>query len=153
MATYSFLAVSATIAGPGGAIAIGSGSGAAEEGITVEMIEEKDDMKVGADGSIMHSLRASSAARLTLRLLKTSPVNAQLSNLYNFQRLSAANWGQNQLVVSDVNRGDVVSMNQAAFARQPTVVWSKDGTINEWLFLGAINVVLGAGVPDVNVAQ
>jgi hypothetical protein len=150
MSTYSFLNVVGTLTGPGGAISIGSGSGDAEEGITTEMIEEKDLMTVGADGSIMHSLRASNAARMTVRLLKTSPINAQLSTLYNFQRQASGTWGQNVIVVADTQRGDVLSLTQCAFARQPVITYAKDGNFNEWLFLGALNELLGSGVPDLN---
>lgn len=151
MATYSFLNVQATLTGPGGIIPMGSGSGAAEEGISIEMIEDKDAMTVGADGAIMHSLRAGNAARVSVRLLKTSPVNNLLSALYNFQRQNSGNWGQNTLVVSDTFRGDLNSLNTVAFAKQPVVTYSKDANMNEWSFLGALDQLLGTGVPDVNV--
>lgn len=151
MGTYSFLDVVASITGPGGAFPIGSGAGNAEEGISVEMLDEKDLMTVGADGTIMHSLRASNAARVTVRLLKTSPVNAQLSALYNFQRQTTANWGQNTLSVSNPVSGDVASMSQVAFARQANPTWAKDGGMNEWIFYGNLNLQFGTGVPDVNV--
>jgi hypothetical protein len=141
----------ATLTGPGGSISIGSSSGSAEEGITAEMIEEKDLMTVGADGTIMHSLRASNAARVSVRLLKTSPINAALSSLYNFQRQASGTWGQNVMLVSDTQRGDVLSLTQCAFARQPVITYAKDGNMNEWVFFGALNELLGAGVPDVNV--
>lgn len=145
MSTYSFISVQATIAGPGGNFSLGYGAGNAEEGITVENIEEKDLMTVGADGTIMHSLRASDAARITVRLLKTSPVNAALSLLYNFQKSSPANWGQNVFVVSDVNRGDVEAVLEAAFARPTPITYAKDAGMNEWLFFGRRDSQLGTG--------
>lgn len=152
MASYSFLNVQATFAGPDGTYPIGSGSGVAEEGITIEMLEDKTDMKVGADGQIMHSLRASNAARITLRLLKTSPVNAQLQNSYNFQKSNVIFWGQNIIKVSDTIRGDLITATDVAFAKQPVVVYSKDANMNEWQFLGQVPAqVLGVGVPNVNV--
>lgn len=149
--TYSFLDVQATLSGPGGSISLGAGAGAAEEGITVDMKEDKNDQKIGADGTVMNTLRASNAARITIRLLKTSPVNAQLSQLYNFQRASAGQWGQNVMVVSDVARGDIVTGGSIAFARQPSVTWAKDGNFNEWNFDGVVDMLLGTGQPDVNV--
>lgn len=150
MSTYSFLNVNATITGPGGSFSLGSGSGDAKEGISTDMVDDKDRMDVGADGSIMHSLRASNAGRITVRLLKTSPVNAQLSALYNFQRLSSATWGNNVLVVSDVVRGDVVTGTQMAFTRQAPITWAEDANFNEWNFAGNVVDVLGAGTPNVN---
>lgn len=148
MATYSFLNVHATLSGPGGSVQLGSGAGASEEGIDVDMLEEKDQMAVGADGSIMHSLRASDAGSIVVRLLKTSPVNAQLNQLYNFQKQSAGNWGQNVLVVSDVQRGDVVTGTLMAFSKQAPVKYAKDGNMMEWRFQGRVEELLGTGVPD-----
>lgn len=152
MAAYSFLNIAATFNGPDGSYPLGSGSGAAEEGISIEMLEDKDDMKVGADGTVMHSLRASNAARISVRLLKTSPVNAQLQDSYNIQKGSNGTlWGQNIIKVSDIQRGDLVTITQAAFVRQPSLVYAKDGNINEWQFLGTIPAqLLGVGVPSVN---
>lgn len=148
MSTYSFLNIQATLSGPGGVISLGSDAGIAEEGISIEPIEDKDAMTVGADGSIMHSLRASNAQRVSIRLLKTSPINALLSNLYNFQRLSSANWGQNTLRISDTIRGDVISGSLMAFAKQPVVAYAKDGNMNEWSFMGNVIDLLGVGTPN-----
>ena len=150
MAAYSFLNVMGAIAGPGGAFNLGSGAGASEEGITFAMVEEKDLATVGADGSLMHTLRASNLGKCTIRLLKTSPVNALLSAMYNFQKGNAAVWGTNVITVSDVARGDVATMAQGAFLKQPDVTWDKDGKTNEWEFIGIVEEQLGAGVPDVN---
>jgi Protein of unknown function (DUF3277) len=150
MSTYSFINCAATITGPGGSFSLGYGSGNAKEGVRTEMIDDKDMMTTGADGSIMHSLRASNSGRIVVRLLKTSPVNAQLSALYNFQRTSSILWGQNVLVVSDVARGDVITGTQMAFVRQTPVVYSEDGDMNEWSFQGVTIDVLGTGVPSAN---
>lgn len=145
--TYSFLNVVATITGPGGSFPIGAGAAPSEEGISVEMVEDKTDVKVGADGTIQYSLRASRLARITVRLLKTSPTNALLSALYNFQSQSASLWGQNVLVVSDVQRGDVIASAICAFMRQPRVDYGKDAGMNEWLFTGNVSIALGTGTP------
>jgi hypothetical protein len=153
MATYAFANVSATLQGPGASISLGYGAGVAKEGLTSEMLEDKDLLTIGADGSAMHSLRSSNAARLLVRLLKTSPVNSLLSFAYNFQRASASNWGQNYLVVSDIARGDNCAGRQVAFARQPVVTWAEDANFNEWQFLAGHWIeLLGAGVPDINTA-
>lgn len=89
---YSFEDVQATITGPGGTISLGAGAGNAQEGISVEFVDDKDNMLMGADGSGVHSLRASNAARLLVRLLKTSPVNAALSQMYRYQKQSSLFW-------------------------------------------------------------
>lgn len=151
MAAYSFLNVMGAIAGPGGAFNIGSGSGASEEGIKTSMVEEKDLATMGADNTLMHTLRASDLGKMTVSLLKTSRANALLSAMYNFQKGNPALWGANVITVSDVARGDVAVLTQAAFVKLPDVAWSKDGNMIEWEFVGLLNEQLGAGVPDVNI--
>lgn len=131
--TYSFLDVRASIVGPGGAFSLGSGSGAAEEGITIEYADDVNSMQIGADGLGQHSLSANRSGVITVRLLKTSPVNKQLSLMANLQRASADAHGQNTIVIAD-NRGDVVTAQQCAFKRIPTLNYQKMAGINEWTF-------------------
>ncbi len=132
--TYSFMNIAASIVGPGGGFSLGAGEGAAEEGISITYIEDTDRMVIGADGTPMHSLNASKAARVTVRLLKTSLVNGKLTTLYNFQRVSAQNWAQNTIVLTDVARGDVYSCQSVAFTKLPDNRYGKDGNILEWNF-------------------
>ena len=149
MGTYSFLDVTAAIAGPGGNINIGSGAGSAEEGITVEAHEDKNIMKLGADGAGIHSLVAGEASKVTIRLLKTSPVNALLSQMYNFQTLSSANWGNNVITIRDIARGDRVVLAQAAFAKRPPNDFAKEGKNIDWTFDAiTTEVILGNGQPE-----
>lgn len=150
MSAYSFTDVAAAIVGPGGAFSVGSGSGSSEEGITIDNVEEKNAATVGADGTIMHSLRASNLAKITIRLLKTSPVNSLLSNLYNFQKSSSAFWGQNVITVNDVIRGDLENVSIAAFNKPPANTYSKDGAMMEWELVGNRDMTLGIGTPDLN---
>ena len=149
--TYSFLDVQGSITGPGISSPVGSSAGVAEEGITIEWIDDKDLLTVGSDGKIMHSLRAGQAARATIRLLKTSEINARLSAAFNFQKSSSANWGKNVMVFSNLVQGDVLTGSEIAFAKHPSVVYAKDAGMMEWSFLGNFEALLGAGVPDVNV--
>lgn len=147
MTTYSFMNVVAAINGPGGNFSLGYGSGNAEEGITVEMVEDKNTMTVGADGSVMHSLHAGRAGTLTVRLLKTAPTNQLLSNLYNYQAMSSANWGQNTVTIQDTARGDNITCSLVAFRRHTGLTYAKDGNFNEWVFdAGIVDQKLGSGV-------
>jgi hypothetical protein len=149
MATYSFLNVHAAITGPGGSFPLGSGVGAAEEGISFEMAEEKNTMTVGADGEGMHSMHAGKAAKITVRLLKTSPVNGQLSQMYDIQSQSSAVWGQNVITINDSARGDVIALRQAAFVKLPNVNYAKEGGVIEWEFQGIkADALLGSGQPE-----
>lgn len=143
--TYSFLDVQASLVGPGGAISLGAGAGAAEEGISIETTAEIDTMTIGADGAAMHTLHADKSGRVTIRLLKTSPTNALLSAMMAFQRTSGATHGQNTLMVQDSNRGDVVACRQVAFAKAPPLQFAKEAGVIEWTFT--------AGVIDITLAN
>ncbi len=143
---YSFLNVNASIAGPGGALNLAAGASAAEEGITIEAVEDKNVMTIGADGKGQHSLIASDAVTLTVRLLKTSPLNAALMLMYNLQSASSALWGQNVFTVTDSGRGDYTVVQSAAFKKKPTITYAKEGGMMEWVFDGIqANTILGAG--------
>lgn len=143
---YSFLNVVATIAGPGGLFNLAAGAAAAEEGITVEANEDKNVMTIGADGKGQHSLIANDACTLTVRLLKTSPVNQQLMIMYDLQSATSALWGQNTLTIVDTARGDYTVIQSAAFKKKPTLTYAKEGGMMEWTFDGiSANSILGSG--------
>ncbi len=149
-ATYSFLDVQCAVTGPGGQFSISEG-GIAEEGITIEYDEDKTTLTVGADGSFMHSLHGGNAGRATIRLLKTSPINAQLSAMYNSDRITAANWGRNVISIRNPVTGDTFTLQGCAFAKFPTNTNAKEGGVNEWVFAcGSIDPRLGTGSPSAN---
>lgn len=142
--TYSFTEVMGALVGPGGAINLGSGSGAAEEGITFEWAGDINTMMIGADGSGMHSLHADRSGIVTIRLLKTSPTNSLLSAMMEFQRSSAASHGQNTITIADKLRGDVITARQCAFQRTPGLNYGKDAGIVEWSF-ASVNITATLG--------
>jgi hypothetical protein len=148
--TYSFMDVVATFTDINGDyISLGYGAGIAKEGITTEMLDDKTKMDIGADGVPMHTLRASNAARIMVRLLKTSPTNNMLSTVYGLQKSTPALWGQNFISVRDILQGDVLSAAAVAFARQPVITYAEDASMNEWQFLcGSLDELLGQGIPD-----
>ena len=145
MSTYSFLNIQAAITGPGGSVNLGNGAGPSEEGITVEMIEDKDTLTLGADGTPMHALHAGQGGRMVVRLLKTSPTNAQLAVMYSAQFGSSGTWGVNTITINDPVRGDNITGSQMAFVKFPNITYSKEGAMNEWSFSGIVNQVLGSG--------
>lgn len=149
--SYSFLDVQAAIVGPGGSFTIGGPNAAnSEEGITITRAEDKNTMTVGADGSGMHSLHAGRHGSVSVRLLKTSPVNQQLMAMYLFQTSSSANHGRNTLSVRNVVSGDTTSARGAAFRRVPDLAYAKDGNTHEWVFDAiTIDTILGNGTPAI----
>jgi Protein of unknown function (DUF3277) len=150
MGTYSFKDVTATLSGPGGSINVGTDSGAAEEGITIEPVSDTNVMAIGADGSSSHSLSADTSRSIAIRLQKVSPVNAQLQEMMNFQSTSSAYHGKNTLTVRDVARGDLLVYEDVAFKRGPAKVFGKEAGNNEWqLDAGRSQEILGTGTPEV----
>lgn len=143
---YSFLNISALMAGPGLVANLAAGASVAEEGITIEPAEDKNVMTIGADGKGQHSLVASNAAKVTIRLLKTAPGNALLMAAFDLQSSSSALWGSNVLTITDSGRGDVSVLTSGAFTKKPTLTYAKEGGMMEWTFdFISANSILGAG--------
>jgi hypothetical protein len=143
--TYSFLDVSATLIGPGGAIGLGNGSASSEEGITIEPTGDISGLQIGADGAGVHSLYADKSGTITVHLLKNSPVNRLLSAMYAFQTASGTQHGQNTISVNDKNRGDVIVATQCAFKKAPPIKYAKDADVIAWEFAAVkIERTLGA---------
>ncbi|HEY1847061.1 MAG TPA: phage protein [Buttiauxella sp.] len=144
MSAYSFMDVSASFAGPTGSIDLGAGSANGEEGIKVEMNVAKNTMTEGIDGEVMHSLNPSKSGKITVSLLKSSPVNKKLSLAYNAQTLSSAAWGNNVIVIRNSVSGDVVTARSVAFQKLPDNANGKEGGSVAWVFdCGKIDQVLG----------
>lgn len=149
---YSFLDVQVAISGPGGNFPLsGDRAGVAQEGLTIAPTGDQNTMTVGADGAVMHSLLADASGTITVNLLRTSPVNRLLQELFNYQRQSSANWGRNTITVRDVARGDTVTSQEVAFAKSPEKVFAKEGGTVQWIFhAGKINSQIGSGTPEIS---
>jgi hypothetical protein len=144
MPAYSFLDVVATISGPGGNISLRGGN--SDEGITIEPTGDKNVMTVGSDGSVMHSLRADASGTVTVTLLKTSHLNAQLQQMYNVQSAGSATWGQNTISIKNTALGDDVTCSECAFASNPATAYATEGGTVAWAFhAGKITKTLGTG--------
>jgi hypothetical protein len=144
MATYSFLDVQATLVGPTGVVDLGAGAANAEEGITIAPTGDKNTMTVGADGEFMHSLHADKSGLITIRLLKTSPVNQSLMLQYSAQTIGSTLHGKNVITVRNSVAGDIAVARGVAFKRAPDLTYAKEGGIVEWTFdAGKIDRNLG----------
>lgn len=144
MATYSFSAVTATLAGPTGVIDLGFGAAVSKEGISVSLGQTRNTMTVGADGEVMHSLKSDKSGTITVRLLETSDTNAALQAMYDAQALSASAWGNNTIVIRNKGNDEVVTARSVAFQRQPDRNYAEEGTLLEWVFdCGKIDTVRG----------
>lgn len=144
MATFSFMDVTATLAGVTGVVDLGYGSGNSKEGISITMGQTRNTMTVGADGEVMHSLKADKSGTVTVRLLYTSPVNALLQAMYDAQALSSSAWGQNVITIRNKGNNDTTVARDCAFSRQPDRSFSEEGGVMEWVFdCGKIDTIMG----------
>lgn len=136
MTTYSFLDVALSISGPNISATIGgTGTGSAEEGFSVMFEEDSDVMTQGADGSVMHSLTAALRGRIELHILKTSPLNAQLSSAWALDRLNGSQqWAKNQLSVRNPVSGDTYSANECGIRKHADNNYAMRGNILTWVF-------------------
>lgn len=132
---YSFIDIHCSLVGPGVNLSLGYGAGNAEEGISIEYLEEQNTMMMGADGSGAHSLHASRAGRITIRLLKNSPRNSAMSQAWATQISNSLLHGQNVIALSNINTGDQYTCDQCAFSRKPPNNYAKDANILEWEFV------------------
>ena len=145
MSTYSFQTVTASLTGPTGIVPnMGYGAAAADEGISVVRAEDVNNMTPGADGEIMHSLHKTKHGQVTVRLLKTSPVNAQLLAMYNLQTANPTLHGRNVVIVGNTANAELHTCRQVAFKKCPDFNSKKDGDIVEWVFdAGKIDSIAG----------
>lgn len=144
MNTYSFLSVNATLTGPLGIIDFSAGAGIADEGITIAPTGDKNTMTIGADGEGMHSLHADKSGTVTVRVLKTSNLNAKMMAMFAGQTASAVLHGQNVITVSNAQSGDSTVCRQCAFKKKADVSYGKEGGMMEWVFEAVkIDTILG----------
>lgn len=149
MGAYSLGDVEASIEGPGGSFQIGAGVGLAEEGINIEPTGDINIMTEGGDGEIMHSLKVSTAGTITLTLLRTSPTNAKLMNLFNYQTSSSRYHGQNTIMVRNPVSGDTSTATEMAFQKKPGLPYAVDGGKLVWTFQGKVTTKIGTGTPEI----
>ena len=145
MSTYSFMDVTATLAGVTGVVDLGFGSAVTKEGITVTTASPRNVMTPGADGEVMHSLKADKSGTVTVRLLYTSPVNATLQTMFNAQSLSSSAWGNNVITIRNKGNNEIIMCRSAAFQTLPDRTFAEEGQMVEWVFdCGKIDVITGS---------
>ena len=153
MPAYAFVDNQCRIVGPGGSANLANGAAPDKEGITFEPVDPRNTMNVGADGRGVHNLHASRAAKVTVRLLKTSPQNSVLQQMLDTQSLSAAFWGQNIISFANGVTGDKITCNQVAFNKETPLTYAVESGHNEWSFdVIKMSVILGKSSNIASVA-
>lgn len=134
MKTYSFLDVNCGMIGPGLAVDLSTGAGLAQEGISFAWNADINTTTIGADGLGMQTLKADKSGTITVRVLKSSPLNQTLSAALAFQRTSSSVHGQNTITLVDRNKGDNITAQNVAFQRPPNLDFGAEAQIVEWTF-------------------
>ena len=148
LTTYSFADFLCAYTGPGGTFDLSSG-GITDDGITIAFDDDKATKTNGADGEWMYSLHEASGGTAVVRLQKTSPTNADLSRLYNFETITGANYGRGVITGRNPVTGDSFQCVGCGIRKFPDNVNAKVGGANEWaFFVGKISVKLGDGNPE-----
>jgi hypothetical protein len=143
--TYSFLDIYGTINGPFLSAVFGNGVGQSDEGITIEQTEDKNRQTPGASGEVMNTLIGTDAGRVSIHVLKTSPLNALLMEAYNLQKQSSLTWGLNVITITNPVSGDHYTLSQVAFTRRPPNSYGKEPVVITWdLQAGHVYAFIGA---------
>lgn len=132
--TYSLMDVQASLTGPTGSFSLGYEQAIAEEGIDIVAAGDKNTMTVAGDGEGMHSLHADKSGQITLRYLKTAPINSMLMKAYNAQTMDSRLHGKNIITVTNSASGDVTVGRSCAFKKIPDLKYAKDGDVVTWVF-------------------
>jgi hypothetical protein len=145
VATYSLLDVALSISGPNiNATIGGDAAGNSEEGFTPSYEEDADVMTQGVN-SVMHSLTVAKRGTVELHLLKTSPLNALLSQAYTLDRANGSvNWAKNTITITNPISGDLYVCTSCAFRRFPGNGYQARGNVLVWTFnVGIMDPSLG----------
>jgi hypothetical protein len=146
-ATYAFQDVTAILKCPMGSFTIsGPETAAAEEAITITWGEESNTQTIGADGSVMNSMHSARAGTVVFRLLKTSPMNEKLQQIFHYEHQSSALWGNDTITIENPARGDKYVLLGCAWVRIPTNTYAKIGNTLEYeMHVAIIDSRLGSG--------
>lgn len=102
-----------------------------------ERLAESVMYKVGAGGHMIISLNPNKSAKLTVKLLASSPSNSYLGGLLNLEEGGSPTFTPIQASYQDVHRNDVVTGIPGCIVKWPEFNRGADNTGNdmEWAFV------------------
>lgn len=129
----------------GGLPVVGKG---ADTFISIEVADDDWTESVGADGSVVRSLKANNLATATLTLQQTSPINDFLSGkLFADRQLPGA--GLFSLTVKDLLGTSTFFSGTAYVKKQATMEFAHESTEREWtISLVDFVSVIGGTIPN-----
>lgn len=142
--TYSMLNVALHL---DGVRVIGFGEG--DDAIMIERNTELGTPQIGADGGSILSITADRTAKLSIKLLQTSPFNQYLQNKVARQRSGALTGITFPVGFVDMSNGESGGCTQALVQTEPAIQKGKNATERTWVIFcpcwepGGVNVVSG----------
>ena len=133
MKTYDFKQVACIV---GKDIITGFAEG--DDAISVEFLQEDWQLTVGADGKATRAKTNNNAARVTLKLMKTSDAN-DLLNAY-YQSDKASNSGVFPFMLKDNNGRELHVAEQMFIEKRPDPSFGQNVSEREWVLLTDVMV-------------
>ena len=146
--TYSFAQVTAILQyGPdeqNDIIKLTEG-GVGEGGISIESSMDINNMKVGADGSVQHSLRLATPALLKVEVLRNNTLNLALATQFSITTSGQSTHGLMKLSIVDSVSKEETHCAGIAFKKLPSNFYKMDAEPIVWEFdVGNVTYVAGS---------
>lgn len=125
---YTMLNVAATVDG-----LLVQGVWDGDDAIVVEQGADVGAMLIGADGSGIFSQSADASARITIRLMHTSPTHAQLNRKWQQQR--AGRLLPFPVDIKDKNSGEGGTADRCFIMQAPTDQKGKNASVRAWVLV------------------
>lgn len=107
--------------------------------VSAEFASDAAMMKEGADGSPAISYkRGARGGTITITLLQTSMSNNYLSSLLFAQKSVGGASTTVPVVIRNAQGGQTVTMQRAAFQKEPTVTYGPEVSTVEWTMIGQL---------------
>lgn len=133
---YSWNDVVITIAGPGGVLTIGKGTGGADGGVKITQLSDVNVFEQGLGDTGMHHKQETSAKTIEINMLAGSDENLTLRTMYNVQKAGdSAVWGVNVITIKTRLPGSTIGVyNECAFRSLPEVSLANQAAPLVWTF-------------------
>lgn len=102
--------------------------------VTIELETDQFNDLAGAKGDVVRSQSNDNRCTVTVKLLQTTGSNAELTSLYNTDRLSGA--GVVPMIIEDKETNETFLINNTWIQKFPTVTRGQNVNSMDWVFRG-----------------
>lgn len=136
--TYSFLDLAGAISHPFFPLGVFQFTGEGVGSITVEMLSERSQHDVAADGSIMISKMAGNNGVITIECQQTSLVHKYLLNLFNYVWQADTNqWAMIAIALRNISDGTSHICTGVSFNKKGAKSYKREGQQVTWTLMAA----------------